>query len=100
MRFRRGGFQGLLPVRPIWFKFNHGTVRPDYASLKGLALSLILICEMVINTLETHSYPVFVPNDYLFTVYAKTIPGYEKMEKWEIYAHAVNDFMRKEGQFG
>lgn len=55
---------------------------------------------MTINKLETHSYPVFVPNDYLFTEYAKTISGYEKMEKWEIYAHAVNDFIQKEGQFG
>ena len=41
-----------------------------------------------------------MPNDYLYTEYAKTIPGHEKMEKWEIYAYAVNDFMRKEGDFG
>ena len=43
---------------------------------------------------------MFTPNEYLYTVYAKTIPGYESMEKWEIYAHAVNDFMRKASDFG
>ena len=43
---------------------------------------------------------MFVPNDYLYTEYAKTVPGHEKMEKWEIYAHAVHDFMCKEGGFG
>ena len=55
--------------------------------------------EFVINTVYSDRYPIFVPNDYLYTVYAKTIPGYEKMEKWEIYAEAVNDFMRRAGGF-
>ena len=41
-----------------------------------------------------------MPNEFLYTEYAKTIPGYETMEKWEIYAHAVRDFMCREGGFG
>ena len=43
---------------------------------------------------------MFIPNEYLYTEYAKTIEGHEKMEKWEIYAHAVRDFIKKEGGFG
>ena len=55
---------------------------------------------MSINKLRVHRFPTFVPNDYLYTEYARTIPGYEKMERWEIYAHAVEDLIRREGGFG
>ena len=50
--------------------------------------------------IRAHTFPIFVPNDYLYTEYAKTIPGHETMEKWEIYAHAVHDFLSREGNFG
>ena len=59
----------------------------------------MLASKLSIEKLEAHSYPVFEPNEYLFTEYAKTIAGYEKMEKWEIFAHAVRDFMCQEGKF-
>ena len=36
----------------------------------------------------------------MYTEYAKTIPGYENMEKWEIYAHAVHHFLSEQGGFG
>lgn len=36
----------------------------------------------------------------MYTEYAKTIPGYEKMERWEIYAHAMNDLIKTMGGFG
>ena len=44
--------------------------------------------------------PIFIPNEYLYTEYARTIPGHEKMEKWEIYAYAVEDLIRTHGKFG
>ena len=99
-RFRRGGFLANVAVQPVMFKYDWKTVLPDYATLQGLPLSLIMISAFEINKLLAHTYPIFVPNDYLYTVYAKTIPGYEKMEKWEIYGHAVQDFMKREGGFG
>ena len=99
-RFRRGAFQSGLPVQPVYQKYHWKTVSPDYASVKGLELSFIMISELAFNSLHAHTFPVFVPNDYLYTEYAKTIPGFEKMEKWEIYAHAVEDFMRTHGNFG
>ena len=58
-----------------------------------------MLCNTKFSSTRIYSCPAFIPNDYLYTEYAKTIDGYEKMEKWEIYAHAVHDFMRKQGGF-
>jgi len=85
---------------PCYQQYMYKTVSPDYASLKGFDLSFIMICEFAICKLHGHHFPIFVPNEYLYTEYAKTLPGHEKMEKWEIYAHAVEDFIRTHGGFG
>lgn len=45
-------------------------------------------------------YPIFVPNEYLYTEYRKQIPDGDKMERWEVYAYAVRDFMAEKGGFG
>ena len=71
------------------------TVSPDYATLRGLELGLIMVCEFALQPVRANTYPIFVPNDYLYTEYAKTVAGHETMEKWEIYAHAVRDFLQK-----
>ena len=73
---------------------------PDYSTLKGLELGLIMVSEFAFQELQAHMFPVFVPNDYMYNEYAKTLPDHEKMEKWEIYAHAVEDFTRTHGGFG
>ena len=73
---------------------------PDYATLRGVELGFLMVSEFTLQPIRAHTYPVFVPNDYLYTEYAKTIPGHEKMEKWEVYAHAVHDFLMREGGFG
>ena len=59
-----------------------------------------MLSEWGLKPLEMIHLPIFVPNDYLYTEYAKTIEGYEKMEKWEIYAHAINEVIRLEGGLG
>lgn len=56
---------------------------------------VINLCELSLKKVVFHSYPDFVPNEYLFTEYAKTLEGGDKMERWEIYASAVRDFMCK-----
>ena len=99
-RFRRGAFQGLKAVNPSHIKYNWQRVNPDGSSNVGLELFPLIISEMGLRTIEINHYPTFVPNDYLFNEYSKTIEGGDKMEKWEIYASAVNDFIRKEGNMG
>ena len=61
---------------------------------------MLMLCNTKFSSTRIYSCPAFIPNDYLYTEYAKTIDGYEKMEKWEIYAHAVRDFLQREGNFG
>ena len=41
-----------------------------------------------------------MPNDYLFTEYRKTLPNGDKMEKWDVYGHALRDFMSTQGGYG
>ena len=59
-----------------------------------------MIADFSLQVLRAHKFPVFVTNEYLYTEYAKTLPNYQQMERWEIYAHAVEDFIRKQGKFG
>ena len=99
-RFRRGAFVGNYAMNPVMIKFDCKTVLQDYASLRGVESSFLAVSDLSINKLRVHRYPTFVPNEYLYTEYAKTIPGYEKMERWEIYAHAIEDLIRREGGFG
>ena len=87
-------------MHPCWFRYHWNTVSPDYAALRGFDYGFLLVCLPFPIRTEVHHLPVFVPNDYLFTEYAKTIEGHETMEKWEIYAHAVRDLIKREGNFG
>ena len=81
--FRRGGFVGNMAVQPCLMKYDYkGKVHPDYSTLRGVDAGFLMISEFVLNTIRTHTYPVFVPNDYLYNEYAKTLPGHENMEKW------------------
>ena len=98
MRFKKGAFASLLPVIPA-------IVRNEYPSLNtttepiGLEIGPLLSTQFFSTKQTIDYYEPFIPNDYLFTQYAKRIPGGEKMEKWEIYAYAVRDFFAKEGPF-
>ena len=91
---------GNYAIDPIWFKFDCKVVQQDYASLRGIESSFLILSDLSLNKIKVHRYPTFVPNEYLYTEYPKTIPGGEKMERWEIYAHAVEDLIRREGGFG
>ena len=90
----------MRPINPAMFKNYINNVSPDYASLMALDFCFLMVSQLRFWRSEAPHYPTFVPNDYLFTEYAKTLDGGEKMEKWEIYAHAVRDLIKTEGKFG
>ena len=46
-RLRRGAFEGLLPVLPVWQRYNYWRVSPDGPTIGGLELSLIMFSEFV-----------------------------------------------------
>lgn len=99
-KFKRGAFESLLPCTPSYVRFNWNMVAPDYCTVLGLGSSLLCFCDPWMNTVDAVRMPTFIPNEYLYTEYAKKIPGGDKMPKWEIYAYAVNEIIRKKGGFG
>lgn len=100
LEFKRGAFLSLLPVQPTILKHPYKNFSHDCGVLLLLPIAVMLGCEMATRGIDICQYPLFSPNDYLFTEYKKTLPGHEKMEKWEVYATAVRDFMIREGGFG
>lgn len=97
--FRRGAFSGNYPVKPCYFKFHYKCVSADFGTIWPRWIAAIMLCEFALNEVETHELPDFIPNDYLYNEYAKTIEGHENMEKWQIYAHAVRDIIATHGGF-
>ena len=59
-----------------------------------------MISEYGLKTIVINHYPTFVPNEYLFKEYAKKLKDGEKLEKWEVYAAAVNDLIKTKGNMG
>ena len=59
-----------------------------------------MLSEWKYKKAQLDMYPIFVPNEYLYTEYRKQIPDGDKMERWEVYAYAVRDFMAEKGGFG
>ena len=98
VRFKRGAFASLLPVTPAVLKYDYARVNPTTDPC-GFSIAFLIISDFIPTTVTLNSYQPFIPNEFLFTEYAKTIPGGEKMEKWEVYAHAVRDIIAKEGNF-
>lgn len=99
-RFRRGAFTSGVAVQPGYLKVDFDAVNPDYCNLRNPELFTLSLSEFALNKQVYHTFPVFVPNEYLYTEYAKTIPGHETMGRPDIYAHAVNEFLREAGGFG
>ena len=97
-QFKRGAFAALRPVQPTVRKYHWNKVSPHF--YPGFDAFPLIVSELGLNQLRVTHLPVFVPNSYMFTVYAKTIKGHEQMEKWEIYTHAINEIIREEEGLG
>ena len=93
MKFKRGGFEGNLPVVPMITKFERGYFNPDYSCIPFTPLLIMQLCTEW-RVLESTFLPTFVPNDYLYETH-KDKGG----KKWEIFAWAVRDVMAKVGNF-
>jgi 1-acyl-sn-glycerol-3-phosphate acyltransferase len=95
LRFRRGAFASLTPVRPmvakVEFMGSHTYVSPTYDIIPFKTLLIFMIASMGIYKSTLYVLPPFIPNDYLF----ETHVGKEGEEKWSSYAWAVRDAMCK-----
>ena len=96
MNLKRGAFSANVAMYPCTSIAPGKAVTPTYGSVRGLEIGFLATSEFALIPMDLTKYPVFVPNEYLYTEYAKTIPGYESMKKWQIYAHAIRDFLCRE----
>jgi len=99
-KFRRGAFTSERAIQPFIITWIWDSIHPAFDCIKGLPLGLMMCSEMSIKTVYLDMLPIFVPNDHLFTTYRRTLAGGEKMERWEVYAHALRDMMTNVGGFG
>ena len=99
-KFRRGAFAAERAIQPYIMTYDWEMTSPGYDAVKGIHTGMLMASEFSMKTIRLDVFPNFVPNEYLFTEYRKTIPGGEKLERWEVYAHAVRDFISETGGFG
>lgn len=81
-------------------EYEWHNISPSYDTMKGLDCGIIFTAESSWKHASATKFPIFVPNDYLFTEYRKTIPNGDKLEKDEVYAHALRDFLANKGGYG
>lgn len=89
LTYRRGGFQGLKAVQPVYCKYWAPMIRPSIECVDIAALIVLAFCHGP-YTCTVHSMPVFEPNEYLFETHKD-----KGKEKWEIFAWAIRDAMSK-----
>ena len=66
-RFRRGAFIGTKAVQPQIIKYHWKNVNPDTSTNLGMEFFPLVFSEWNMKPLTMTHYPIFVPNDYLFT---------------------------------
>ena len=67
LKFKRGAFQSLLPVRPCYIVVQKcGIVTPTYDVMRFFDLICFMISSCTMYRAKLHILPPFIPNDYLF----------------------------------
>ena len=82
----------------MFLKYEYNMFSAAYDVIPFVALFILHSCcfgyKVTFNEL-----PPFIPNDYLFTQYAKKIqkPEEKPLEKWEVYAETIREVLVKVG---
>lgn len=87
MSFKKGAFFSLLPIQPITSYSNSQIIQ-----IGPLTAHFLACCKHPFQTLEMKFYPVFEPNDYLWTHHQKA--GEEKVDT---YMRIIHKIMREGG---
>lgn len=96
LKFKKGAFASLLPVKPVFIKgnsnpnFHHGCGSSDVFInyMRGLTQLYTII--------EYNELPIMKPTEYMFQHYEHFS---EKKEKWEIFAEVARKIYCKVGGF-
>jgi 1-acyl-sn-glycerol-3-phosphate acyltransferase len=91
MRFKKGAFNSLLPVKPL--VINTVTSPNFHLSVgsAGLFPHFIYTLCFLWNTIEVTELPVMTPNEHMFNYYRQKHP--ELKEDWEVFAEVAREIM-------
>ena len=92
--FKKGAFLNEFPVKPYLLILDKNSISLAMDIIEMLYHIFIIICNPYF-TITLLNFPVFAPNEYLFTK-SKFAQG--QSERWIIYADAVRDAMSKGGK--
>jgi len=93
--FKRGGFIALKTVQPIFLKYDWNQISPSYDVCRGIDLGFFMAMSIIPSTATINVLPPFQPTEYLF----KTHTSEKRQKKWEVYAWAVHEIIKKQGGF-
>lgn len=95
IKFKKGAFASLLPVKPYIIKnqslFGNGL---NLGSALGYWHYAFVIFSSVAGYASFSEMPVFAPNDYFWKNHWD---GKDPADKWKVYAEAVREAMAKTG---
>ena len=95
IRFKRGAFYSLRPVKPYFSKYWTLTnVKPVHGDTIGLVAYFNIILLTGFTVVTYNEMPDFKPNDYFWQHHWDG-----KEEKWVAYARAVRNLMAETGGF-
>jgi len=95
LKFKRGAFESLYPVRPCYIVVNKcGTVNATYDVMRFFDLVCFMISSCTFYHAKLHILPPFIPNEYLFRNHCGKEGG---DEKWGAMAWALRDLMCEKG---
>ena len=63
--FKRGAFQSMKAITPIFIKYKYGTMSQCYDIVPFFPLLMMNLC-LIDFAFEVVQLPPFLPNDYLF----------------------------------
>ena len=94
LKFKKGAFNSLLPVKPTMIHPNLNREHHLGCGSSNAGISFMRSLAEIYNNIEYIELPIMAPNEYMYTNFA----SYGK-EKWEIYAEVAREIMCILGNF-
>ena len=93
-RFKRGAFEGMRAVRPVFSKFNQQYMNPTYDVVPFFPWLFLIMSSFTFFRLELTIMPEFCPTDWML------VNRKNKSEQdWEVYAESVREAIGRYGGF-
>ena len=91
--FKRGAFEGLLPIKPLMVKLNDDCFSISTGALDLYQHVFLTQC-FLFHNINVYELPVITPTEEMFQIYKG-----DKKEKWEIYSEVVRSIYSEIGGF-